>query len=216
MLQRITNDGWALELVPPQDQTYEMCLAAVKQNGHFLRNVIPRFRTHELCIEVVSRFGWAIKYLSKAEKTRAISLEAVRQYGWALEFIDDQWEELCIEAVSRKNGQRQSGKVIQWVKKRTPAINLAAVRQDAQALEYIPYDEQTKEMHHLAIEQDGRFIEFVDPKYRWSLYQKAVKVGKTPTSYETPWVGWDCRRTSLVYNEAVKVNAYMTILLGEA
>ena len=70
-LERVKKDGMQLEFV--QNQTPEICLAAVQQNGY------------------------AIAYVK--EQTTDICLAAVKQNGLALKYVKEQTPEICSAAV---------------------------------------------------------------------------------------------------------------------
>ena len=85
----------ALQFV--KDQTNEICMEAVKQNGRALEFV--KEQTNEIYMEAVKQNGRALEFVK--EQTNEICMEAVKQNGCALEFVKDQTHEICMEAVKK-------------------------------------------------------------------------------------------------------------------
>ena len=82
-----------------------------------------------------------------------VCLEAVKQKGWALEYVKDQTKEICLEAI------KQNGLALEYVKDQTKEICLEAVKQDGWALEYVK--DQTFEICLEAVKQNGWVLEHV-------------------------------------------------------
>src|SRR5690606_29643648 len=59
--RRVQHNGVALEHV--EEQTHELCLAAVQQDGRALQFV--KEQTHDLCLVAVQQDGWILKYVKK-------------------------------------------------------------------------------------------------------------------------------------------------------
>jgi len=68
-----------------QNQTEEMCLLAVKQNGMALQFV--KNQTNEICLLAVKQNGMALQFVKN--QTNEICLSAVQQNGMALQFVKD-------------------------------------------------------------------------------------------------------------------------------
>jgi hypothetical protein len=75
----------------------EICLEAVKQNGHALKYV--KEQTEEMCLEAVKQNGFALMHVK--EKTEEMCLEAVKKDGAALKYVKEQTEEMCLESVKQ-------------------------------------------------------------------------------------------------------------------
>ena len=131
-LEAVKENGFALQFV--KEQTPELCLLAVKKNGYALEFV--KEQTPEICIEAVKQDGRALQFVK--EQTPEICLEAVKQVCYALEFVKEQTPEICIEAV------KQNGTLLQYVRKQTPEICLEAVKKTGTSLQYVK--EQTPEI----------------------------------------------------------------------
>ena len=78
---RWITDGCPLQYV--KEQTYELCLEAVKKNGFALQYV--KEQTYELCLEAVKNNGYTSEYIK--DQPYKLFLEAVKNNGCALEFV---------------------------------------------------------------------------------------------------------------------------------
>ncbi|MBQ3421636.1 MAG: DUF4116 domain-containing protein, partial [Romboutsia sp.] len=146
--------GYALQFV--KEQTPEICLEAVKQNGYALQFV--KEQTPEICLEAVKEGGWTFKYVK--EQIPEICLEAVKKSGWALQLVKEQTPEICLEAV------KQDGRALEYVKEQTPEICLAAVKEIGEAFEYAKF--QTPEMCINAIKDSNFNIKYLNSSmYKW-------------------------------------------------
>ena len=84
------------------------------------------------------------------------NLEKVRKKPGHLAYIEDQSEEMCLEAV------KINGLSLYYAKVKTPAIYAAAIKENPHALNFI--EDQTEDLCRLAIQEDGLSIQFVDKK----------------------------------------------------
>ena len=88
-----------------QNQTEEMCLLAVKQNGMALQFV--KNQTEQICLLAVKQNGMALQFVKN--QTNEICLLAVKQNGMALQFVKNQTNEICLSAI------QQNGMALQFV-----------------------------------------------------------------------------------------------------
>lgn len=79
------------------EQKYQEHLQKVKEDPFYLKYMPKDEQTEELCLTAVQENGWALAYVQ--EQTPTICLEAVRQDGWALQYVQQQTHKLCLEAV---------------------------------------------------------------------------------------------------------------------
>lgn len=154
----VKQDGLALEYV--KEQTEEICLEAVRQNGCALPYV--KKQTKDICLEAVRQNSYAIQYVNYKHYNRTIFWEAVKKdkslYGMALRYanfygyIDD---EICMEAI------KINVDYIQILKDRilNEELYLFVVKQNGLALEFVK--EQTEEICMEAVKQNGMALEFV-------------------------------------------------------
>ncbi|MDW0076976.1 DUF4116 domain-containing protein [Clostridioides difficile] len=58
-----------------------------------------REQTEEMCLEAVRQNGLALHFVK--DQTEKICIEAVRQDGLAIQFVENQTDEICIEALKQ-------------------------------------------------------------------------------------------------------------------
>ncbi len=95
-----------------KEQTEEICLAAVQQNGHALKDV--KKQTEKICLAAVQQDGGALKYAK--EQTEKIYLSAVWNNRSASIFASPkhvkeqtakQIEDICVASVRRYGGSSE-------------------------------------------------------------------------------------------------------------
>jgi tryptophan 2,3-dioxygenase len=86
-LAAVEQDGRALEYV--KNQTYEICLAAVKEDYEVLS--IVKNQTPELCMAAVQHDGFAITKMKKKMMTLPIFIAALKQNSRVVEFYKKGW-----------------------------------------------------------------------------------------------------------------------------
>ncbi len=91
----LEEDSSRLQYV--KEQTHELCLAAVQQNGMALEFV--RRQTHEICKTAVEQNGMALKFVRR--QTKDICFSAVNRNPRALNFVDSKTlqKKLLVEKV---------------------------------------------------------------------------------------------------------------------
>ena len=80
-----------------KEQSIETCLYAVIINPNELQNVVEEFQTLEMCLKAVKEDGHYIEFVKN--QTPEICLEAVKQNGWALQYVKELTLEICLEAL---------------------------------------------------------------------------------------------------------------------
>ena len=105
-LQLVKNNGMAIKHVT--EQTQELALLAVRDDGYALKYVKDEFKTAEVCLIAVQNDGIALQFVPHALKTSEICLAAVTRDGLALEYVHD----------------------------KTPAIVAMAIKMDPQAVQF--------------------------------------------------------------------------------
>jgi Domain of unknown function (DUF4116) len=181
----IPQNGDALEYVPEEYKTYELCLLAVQQNGRALYYVPEEYKTPELCSSAIKQDGQALYNVPENKRTPDLYLLAVQQNGMTLEFVQEITYELCRLAIE-KNGQalqfvpekertlelcrlavEQNGIALRFVPKYyTHELYDLAVQQDGHALKYVPEEDRTPELCYIAIQPDGRALQYVPVKQK--------------------------------------------------
>jgi hypothetical protein len=95
------QDYVELEDVPEKYKTAELCLLALKTNGHELLYVPEKLKTAELCLTAIMLDGCALQYVPEKLRTVELCLAAVKKSGYSLEYVPENFKtaELCLTAV---------------------------------------------------------------------------------------------------------------------
>ena len=110
-LAAVQKDGWALDYVPEEFKTPELCLTAVKNakgrlfGGSFLSHVPESLRDEKLCLAAVQQNGISLSHVPKALRTAELCRIAVEENGWALGDVPEELKtkELCHLAAHNMN-----------------------------------------------------------------------------------------------------------------
>jgi hypothetical protein len=94
-IELVTCNPYALIIV--KNQTDEICIAAVQQNGRTL--VYVKNQTDEICIAAVQQDAFALLYVKN--QTSEICMAAVQQDGSTLQYVRQQTPEICMAAVQQ-------------------------------------------------------------------------------------------------------------------
>lgn len=161
-LAAVRQNGLALEHVPKELLTPEMCLEAVRQNGNAIFHVPTRLLSPRLCLEAVRQTGWTLVHVPGTLRTPELCLEAVRQDGRALQLVlpAHMTPELCLAAV------RQNGKALPHVPHalRTAELCRVAFEQNCESLQWMPEEHRTPEMCGVAVRSNPALILHVPQK----------------------------------------------------
>jgi hypothetical protein len=140
-LSRVTQKGYLLEYV--EDQSDDVCMAAVSQDPHALRYV--HNQTEAICLAAVGKHGWALYHVR--DKTPKICMAAVRRDGMALRFVPP-------------------GRI-------TPEMCREAVNKNGMALQYVPEDFKTPDICEIAVGKDRHAFQFASPLMKQSFKDRA-------------------------------------------
>lgn len=99
-MKAVRKRGWVLSYVR-LNQTLEMCLSAVSNEGRVLEYVNDEFKTHKVCLTAVKNDGDAIQYVPI--QTKKLCLEAVKNKPSAIEYIQNISTELFIYIFKNKH-----------------------------------------------------------------------------------------------------------------
>lgn len=158
-IELVKKNGLALQSIPEDKRTPNVCLAAVEQNGWALQFVPEDKRTSKICIEAVKQNDLALQLILPDKRTPAICLAAVQQNGRAIKLVPDDklTIDICQAAVE------SDGNMLRYVPHDmcTPGVCLAAIRQNGKALMYVPKDKRTDEFYLVAVSQNGKALEQV-------------------------------------------------------
>ena len=142
-----------------KNQTEEICLETVKQEGYALE--FCEYKTLEICLAAVRCCSGAVQDVGEQsdDDYNKIVLEAINTDGTVLEYVKNQTEEICLIAV------KQIFMALEYVKNQTrelvreetsfltpmayKAICLIAVRQDGKVIQWV--QDQTEELYFGAI-----------------------------------------------------------------
>jgi len=135
----------SLKDIKPEDQTEEMCLEAVMENGLELEHVDPRFLTTEVITEAVKQDALSLYYVPKDLRTEDLYDFACMGNGYVLKYLYKDEDEK---------------------KKITEYMCLAACSSNAFALSFVPMELLNKEMILRAYEENylatDRTVEYQD------------------------------------------------------
>ena len=135
----VLDDGLALEYM---DQTPELCMAAVKQNGRAIQFVFDK--TFDLWSEAWTQNGRTLEYMD--DQTQCVCLLAVRQNGLAMKFVKLQDNSVCMMAV------HQNGLALKYIENPSPYVVKIALEQNGFALQFVK--DQTDEHVEIAKRQN--------------------------------------------------------------
>lgn len=122
-------------------------MVAIKQNGAALQHVPDEMKTEEMCMTAVQQTGGALKYVPKKMKNEKMCMTAVQQDGMALQFVPNtlRTKDMCTAAV------KQDGYSLKYVPEiegkftfRTVDMCIIAVKQNGLALQFVPENLITK------------------------------------------------------------------------
>ena len=99
-MKNVIRDGWALQYIPEEHRSYDMCLHAVKQCGWTLQFVPEEHRSYDLCLSAVEQNGGTLKYVPMEHRSYDLCLSAVQQDRCALYFVPMEHRSKIKEALS--------------------------------------------------------------------------------------------------------------------
>ncbi len=156
-IRAVRQDGCALEFVPKNQQTYQICYEAMHSNDTaVLAYAVEHLQTEELCLKAVQHYGKNLRYVLPQFKTFDVCYAAVQQDGWSLKFVP---EHLHLKEM-HKAAVRQNGLAIKYVKQQCEDICKIAVQQNAFAISDINYDSRTEEICRLAVQKEKWYMQY--------------------------------------------------------
>lgn len=186
-LKVLPYNGYAIRLIPHEQQTKEMALSAVRDEGRAMEFVSDRLIDFELCMAAVSKTGLALRRVPNHLRTKEVCLSAVSTTGFVLfdvpaDVID---ADICLAAITATGMAyrhvppefRSEALLCQAVKTAgflleeevdslTPLICTYAVLSDPSNLRMVPEHLCTYEICLHAITQDGTTLAFVPDEHR--------------------------------------------------
>ena len=110
-----------------KEQTPDICMAAVRQNGLALQFV--KEQTPDICMAAVRQNAMALQYVKNM--TDGIRFELIGRNPEVIQQCDNVPIEIVLRAV------KNNGLNLRYVKKQSPEICLAAVKHDGRALQFV-------------------------------------------------------------------------------
>ena len=91
-----------ISLIPDNEKTYNVCMAAVKLNGENLQYVPHNIMNDELCTEAIITSENAFKYIPEHLRTENICLAATIEYVTKSMAIPDKFKSVIINKLNNK------------------------------------------------------------------------------------------------------------------
>lgn len=95
LIKKVIGHPWNLMHIEGEQQTEEICLAAVKRDATALQFV--ENQTEKVCLAAIDTATFALRMVKN--QTEKICSHAVKKNGLALQYVDNQTNEICLEAV---------------------------------------------------------------------------------------------------------------------
>lgn len=189
------------------DQTNELCMIAVQQDGYSLKYV--KNQTEEICTMAIEQYAHSLKYVHN--QSDELCTKAIEHNIHALQYVHNQTYEHCIYAVGLDGytlnyvqpekrtyelyllAVQTYGSIIQHIepnersKYYTDELLISALKQNGMALEFIDPMKCTNEMYMVALKQNGLALQFIDPlKHTDEMFKQAVKQNGSALQFMKP------------------------------
>lgn len=208
-LELVRRDGMQIDVIDKKFRTYEMCFAAVKQNGLAIKNI--KLKTIVGCKHYTSEKLQRLRVVAVNQNPEAINFVEINRMSikyknelftalikmgaTARSYIDhitlnEQTNKMCLDAVN-KNGMN-----IQHVEDQTEDICLAAIEQNDAAFIYVR--NQTPRVCLRAVEKNWRNLALVKEQTE-EMCMKALKQNVLALVHIK-------LKTEAVCNEALRLN----------
>ena len=146
-----------ISLAETDQEKYNIALKAVQENGSALQYVPDNLKTTEMCMIAV-KYGLALEYVPDNLKTTEMCMIAVKQNGYALQYVPDNLKTTEMFMIAVKNNAGLHHVPDELI---TPEFYLEAVKNNAWTLLDVPDEYKTPEMCLAAVKQDVRLIRHV-------------------------------------------------------
>jgi hypothetical protein len=154
---------------------------------------------------------YSLKDIPDDERTLPVYVSIVCQNGLELKYIENQTYYIIWLAV------KQNGMALQYAKQQTAHICLEAFNQTVEAIKFIDFKYQTKEMCLQAVKTDGVLIEYA--KYKTEdICWIAIKNNVFALAFMKPtllMVFWGLRKTSYAVHCIYKINMRLSKVIVE-
>jgi len=210
------DKNFNLLFVPEDEQTREMVLKAVEQEGYALQFANEEFKNDkDIVLAAIKQEGYALQFASeKLKNNKYIVLEAVKQNGYALEFASEKIKndkDIVLVAV------KQAGYALQFASeelKKNKYIVLEAVKQDGYALEFASEKiKNDKDIVLVAVEQSGPALKFTSKTLQND--KDIVLLAVNQNGLALKYASEKLRNNKDIVLAAIKQNAYALQYAGK-
>lgn len=150
-LTAVNYDGTSIKYM---DETIELSLAAVKQNGlaiKFIQN-----QTREICEAAVNQNPLALQFIEN--QTNELCMMAVKKNGLALKYVEIMESDIAYTAVKQNYDSLKYAYIF------SPTFIGMIIPTFGLALEFVPAQYQTNQLCMTAVKNNGMALEFVHEK----------------------------------------------------
>jgi tetratricopeptide (TPR) repeat protein len=183
----LKHNGKALKFVPKELRTSKLCQLAIQQNGEAWQYVPKKYRTTELYSLAIEQNGTVLRNIPKHDITPELWRLAIQQDGMQLGLLP-------IEQSEPKFWQKLE---TLWKKRpvlgyRTFELCKLAVEQNGKALQFVPEKYRTLELYRLAVQSYGETLTYVPEDERTpelcrlAVEQNGWALACVPDKYKTP------------------------------
>ena len=146
LIEIVRDDGMNLRFMNGR-QSYDVCLAAVIQNGLSLQYVPENLKTPEIYFLALNQNGLALEFV--LYQSVALCLVAVNQNGLALRYVFEKVmsDVICFVAVN------QNGLALEHVGDQSDCLCTIAVKNDPYALIYVKKAWMTNDVRYAAFQK---------------------------------------------------------------
>lgn len=202
ILHKLEMNGMMLRNLD-MEQTEDMCLTAVKQNGMALQFV--KDKTLRVNLAAVEQNGLAIQFIPYKDRAKHVMFSAIRNNPKALLLMEYMSYDLCIDAI------KMDYTMMQYIDNPSPKLIEEAIKIEPGVVNYIKNDntfdisdDANKNVVDLEqLEQDGLLLKNV-PKNKQTEEMCITAINQNPNAYYYVRI-----RTPTVLLTAVKKNPWL-------
>lgn len=160
--------------IAKNNQTYDIALEAIKNDGMELRFLSKKLLCDELIIEAVKNNAKAIEYVPENYKSNEVYNIVLNQNGKLLYYIEEnkRTEKRCLIAV------KNNGLALEFIPKKIISKELCeiAVKENGLALKYVPGNYKSKDLCKIALTNNILSFQYIPNKYKdKKLYEEIIK-----------------------------------------
>ena len=166
ILAAVKNDGTALQYVPSFKKSYEIINKAVESNGLALKYVPKKMQNIYICMTAIENDGRALEYVAKRLISKEMCMLAVENTGAALKFVPKEF--LCSEIYEKAAKNSRDMLSVLPKEYQTKEFYRELIKNDGidgKILSYIRKNRLTRDMCIQAVKQNGFAIEYVPHRF---------------------------------------------------